>query len=207
MSIPTLTYGFLGVEIVAVTAFEAFDRRSLRWPTRYIAWIMTSLYMFVAIPGTILIYWHTQYLSPADTTTGKGVSKRDDLPAPPPPCKQAYPFIVLAAGRVDDMAAGKFFNLCIIYFCISSANTALYVASRTLYGIFRPLGERELRPLPWWQQFRDLPSYLGMLSSRRVPVAALVVSALSWAWLIGLRAVKFDVISLHLVSVAMANTF
>lgn len=208
MSIPTLTYGFLGVEIVAVTAFEALDRRSLRLPTRWIAWIMTLLYLFVAIPGAFLIDWHARYLADPEITSGKAtVSRRADPPPPPAGCyHQTYPYIVLAAETYGNRDAGRFFLLCIIYFCISAANTALYVASRTLYGIFRPLGQREHRELRWWEQARDLPHLLGSLSSRQVPVAAIIVSALSWIWLIALRARSLNVSSATSRSLTLGDT-
>lgn len=75
------------------------------------------------------------------------------------------------------VAAGVF-NACLIFSVLSAANTSLYVASRTLYGMARhiPDGPHDHvgRKFAW----------LSRIEPRtRVPLWALVVSALSFIWL------------------------
>ena len=198
MSIPILAYGLLGVEIVAVTAFEAVDRRSLRAPVRWIAWFMTAIYLWVAIPGLILVPWHDQWLASlepmADTAQGMNRVRREvEIPSKNGACFQTYPYVELAAFRFGSIPIGRYWNACIIYFCVSSANTALYVASRTLYGLFRPIVPLIRQPQPWWQQCIPRPSQLGMVSPRGVPVAAMALSAAIWTPLIAARVKNLDV--------------
>lgn len=195
MSIPVLAYGFVGVEIVAVTAFEAKDRNSLRWPTRYIAWIMLAIYMWVSLPGVFIVDWKDDLLQPlgpaVDDRTDSSNHKRGSIPPPskPPICDsyRYYPYVELAAFKYGSVSVAQYFDVCIIYFCVSSANTALYVASRTLYALFRPDAPMPPREHRWYRQVIPSPRGLGRLSARKVPVTALIVSAASWVWLVALR--------------------
>jgi len=198
MSIPILAYGLIGVEIVAVTAFEAVDRRSLREPVRWIAWLMTAIYLWVAIPGTILVPWHDKWLTslkPVANTAHSmsGVRREVEIPSKNETCVQTYPYVELAAFRFGSIPVGRYWNACIIYFCVSSANTALYVASRTLYGLFRSTVPSTPEPQLWWQQCIPRPYQLGMVSPRGVPVAAMVLSAGIWTPLIVARVKNLDV--------------
>lgn len=210
MSIPVLAYGFIGVEIIAVTAFEASDRNTLRWPVRWIAWIMLGMYLWVTIPATIVLPWHDKSLasltSDSDSKDATIITRDIGVPKVNASCGQTQPFIALLAYNYGNVALGKYFNACIIYFCVSSANTALYVASRTLYGLFR-VDHDEPRPWqPWWKQ--SIPTFrqIGTVSARGVPVAALCWSAVSWVWLIALRVFKYDV-SLAFSSDSITNTY
>ena len=198
MSIPVIAYGFLGVEIVAITAFEACDRRSLRWPVRWIAWIMFAIYLWVALPGTILIPWQENWLKPLEPPSAAAQPPRmHERQASIPPknnaCYQSYPFVELAAFRFGSIPAGRYWNACIIYFCVRSANTSLYVASRTLYGLCRPSIPHTQRAQKWWKQCIPRPSQLGTVSPRGVPVAAMLLSAVIWTPLIVARAENLDV--------------
>jgi amino acid transporter len=52
-----VAYSFQGVEVIAVTAFEARDASALRWPSKWIAYVVFLLYLFCTIGETINIPW------------------------------------------------------------------------------------------------------------------------------------------------------
>jgi yeast amino acid transporter len=181
----------IGVEIVAITAFEARDRESLREPSRWIAWIITFIYLFVAIPGALAVPWGNRFLPELEPKPAARPQKEVVSPIPPIKngCQPYYPLIVVAAYRYGSKAAAYYFNACIVYFCISAANTALYVASRTLYGLMREDQPRDLYNLPWTQKIIQSPWILGRVSPRsHVPQWSLLASGLAFVWLVGLRA-------------------
>ena len=191
MSIPILAYGLIGVEIVAVTAFEAKSREALREPSRWIAWVMVTTYLFCAIGGALAVSWNNEHL-PLLVPNPSAISQRA-LPSPIPqekkPCQQYYPLIVIAAFQYGSKAAAYYFNACIVYFCISAANTALYVASRTLYGLMREEEPRNFYDLNWKERIVQSPWLLGRVSPRRrVPLWSLLASGAAFLWLIALRA-------------------
>jgi hypothetical protein len=82
-----------------VTAFEARDRDLLRQPSRWIAWIMTFIYLFCATAGAFAVSWkneHLPELTPEPTTV-----QEKAIPAIIPDekagCQTYYPLIVIAA--------------------------------------------------------------------------------------------------------------
>jgi yeast amino acid transporter len=175
MSIPVITYGFLGVEIVSVTAFEAKDRTALRLPAKYIAYIIASLYLLCSLLEAVDVYFNDPNLPRLhDRSAATGLARRSTGPGP-----GFYAAIVIAARQYGSPAAGWFFNGCIIYFCISASNTALYVSSRTLYGL-----TRELNRLEQPDRLQKVLSYLGLTTPyRHVPFWALIISFFSFCWL------------------------
>jgi yeast amino acid transporter len=187
MSIPIVAYGFLGVEIVAVTAFEARNRESLRSPSRLIAWVMSFTYLFCFIPGAIAVSWQHRDLPRLDKPPSDQLQGRQ-APEHQTGCQDYYPLIVIAAFEYGSRAAGWYFNACIVYFCISAANTALYVSSRTLYGLVRQDTEPPDLGKEWYRWPSHIIQLLGRVSPRRnVPIWALLVSGLAFCWLPGLR--------------------
>lgn len=58
MTIPIVAYGYIGVEIVAVTALEAKDpRKSLKYPAKLIAWLTTAIYFLSALGFYLNVAW------------------------------------------------------------------------------------------------------------------------------------------------------
>lgn len=187
MSIPLLAYGFIGVEIVAVTAFEAQNRESLRNPSRWIAWVTSFTYLFCFIPGSIAVYWQHRDLQRLDKPPSDQLHTRQ-TPEHSTGCQEYYPLIVIAAFEYGSRAAGWYFNACIVYFCVSAANTSLYVSSRTLYGLVRQDTVALDVNMKWYRRPSHIIQLLGRVSPRRnVPMWALLVSGLSFCWLPGLR--------------------
>lgn len=166
--IPLLTYGFLGVESITTTAFEAANRNALRIPSRYVAYLITLLYFLSALGEAHSVSWKNESLP--------GLRLRSTNPTTHQPDSHAV--IVLAAQSQGDTKWAAFFTGCMIFFCLSAANTALYISSRTLYGLTRSIGIGERQ---WYLK------WLSMLGTTtpvtRVPGWALLLSAVAFCWL------------------------
>ena len=170
--IPYLTYGFLGVEIVTVAAFEARKpRKSLRSSARWIAYVITLLFVLCGIGEALNVAWYDSRL-PEMGEKAK-IKTRDDSQQ-----RASFSVLVLAARINGHLHAAGCWNAFLIVSCLSAANTALYVASRTLYGLCRELPQNEKSRLKRW------PSKLGALDPRtRVPFWALLASTVVFFWL------------------------
>lgn len=88
--------------------------------------------------------------------------------------------LIIAVGQGQDQmqVLKSFLNGCLIMTVLSTANTALYVSSRTLYGL-----TREIDPTSphWWM--RLLSKLSTTTASSQTPGRALIVSALCFCWL------------------------
>jgi amino acid transporter len=177
MTVPILTYGFLGVEIVSVTAFEASNRESLRHPARFAAYGISALYFLCCLLEAVVVYWknpnlpslHERSTPPMDTSSSQAGPSGPGF----------YAVVVIAAREYGSPDAGWFFNACIIYFCISAANTALYAASRTLFGLTREIHRKQN---PNWI-LRALKPLGSTSPYAKVPHWSLIVSAIAFFWL------------------------
>ena len=158
-----MIYSYLGVEVVAITAFEARDLPSLRVPSRWIAYVVFVLYILVTVGELLDVSWSNRDLPPAYG----GISMHQ------PPKPRSRTIIILAAlgARYPNIAG--FFNGALLYSALGAANTNLYISSRTLYGMTRRPGSR----FPWLKG-------LGSVWHRNgVPMVALLVSAVCFMWL------------------------
>jgi yeast amino acid transporter len=166
--IPIVAYGFLGVESITTTAFEAANRDALRIPSRYVAYLITFLYFLSAIGEAHSVSWKSPSLP--------GLRLRSDDQTTPLP--ESHSVIVLAALAQEQEKWAAFFTGCMIFFCLSAANTALYIASRTLYGLTRSIGIRDSN---WYLNWLSMLGTTTPVS--RVPGWALLVSAVAFCWL------------------------
>lgn len=166
--IPILTYGFLGVESITTTAFEAANRNALRFPSRYVAYLITTLYFLSAIGESHSVSWKDPSLPDL------GLRSTDQAAEPP----ESHAVIVLAAQAQGQRKWAAFFNGGMIFFCLSAANTALYISSRTLYGLTRSIG---IRPSKWYLKWLSIFGTTTPVS--QVPGWALLVSAVAFCWL------------------------
>lgn len=192
--IPVIAYGFLGVESITTTAFEAADRNALRIPSRYVAYLITLLYFLSALGEAHSVWWKNPCLPDVRRRSN---DQKNYLP-------ESHSVIVLAAQAEDQEKWAAFFTGCMIFFCLSAANTALYIASRTLYGLTRSIGIRERK---WYLKWLSIMGTTTPIS--RVPGWALLVSAVAFCWLpflhLGQGFSSQDVrseMSLHLVKIA-----
>jgi yeast amino acid transporter len=166
--IPILTYGFLGVESVTTTAFEAADRTALRLPSRYVAYLITLLYFLSALGEAHSVSWSNASLP---ELRDRSIERTAGLPS-------SHAVIVLAAQSQGHTKWAAFFTGCMIFFCLSAANTALYISSRTLYGLTRSMAIRDSK---WY--FKWLSIFGTTTPVSRVPGWALLVSAVAFCWL------------------------
>jgi amino acid transporter len=170
---------------VSVTAFEAKDRSSLRNPARFVAYGVSSLYFVCFLLEAVVVPWSNKHLPSLHERT-----VAQDCPNGPWPRGQGfYAVVVIAARRYCSTGAGWFFNAAIIYFCVSAANSALYVASRTIFGLTREINRREN---PSW--YLRVFAYLGVTTPfAQVPHWALLISAIAFCWLPALQYTSSDV--------------
>ena len=165
-AIPLVAYSFQGVEVIAVTAFEARDASALRWPSRSIAYVVFVLYLLCTIGEALNVAWNDTHLPaiydgpPTQTATN-------------PPTTV---IIIVTAFRAGYRSLAGVLNGCLIFSVLSASNTSLYVSSRTLYGI-----TREMPDTNWFnKQIRQLSL---VVRGTGVPAAALLFSAVSFFWL------------------------
>lgn len=166
--IPILAYGFLGVESITTTAFEAANRNALKTPSRYVAYLITLLYLLSALGEAHSVSWKNPSLP---DLRPRSSDEKARLP-------ESHAVIVLAAQEQGETKWAAFFTGCMIFFCLSAANTALYISSRTLYGLTRSIGLRDGR---WYLRWLSILGTTTPVS--RVPGWALLVSAVAFCWL------------------------
>ncbi|KAL8788187.1 MAG: hypothetical protein Q9213_001826 [Squamulea squamosa] len=66
IAIPVVVYGFMGVEIIAVTAFEARNPKALRLPAKWIAYICCFLKLFLVLGEVLTVHWKDPALHQLD---------------------------------------------------------------------------------------------------------------------------------------------
>jgi yeast amino acid transporter len=158
---------------VTVTAFEAHEpRTSLRFSSKYIAYIITIFFLLCGLGEALNVGWDDPHL-PQMTARRRSVDINNGDQPP-----ESFSILVLAAELQDLPRSANVWNAFLIISCLSAANTALYVASRTLYGLCRDLPQDDPFFLKRWA------AKLGMLDPRtRVPFWALIASTIAFFWL------------------------
>lgn len=158
--------------MVSVTAFEARDLRSLRIPSRIVAYFVVSLYFMCAVGEFLNVGWTCESLPNV-----LGASETSVITTGRPPCDkspQRTTAIIVIAARGYGHAPGLF-NAFMIYACLSAANSSLYIASRTLYGMTRTINP--------WRRFSVLKALGTVWHKTGVPMWALLISFISFIWL------------------------
>lgn len=133
MCLPIAAYAFVGVEITAATAVEASaDTRSrtipfapLKGPATQLPLYVGGVYILAAIAMALNIDSESLDLPPQSWVGGvnaSGVSKSSSA-------------FVQAAETANILKLPSIFTVFILLTALTSANTLLYVASRTLYGL------------------------------------------------------------------------
>lgn len=152
-----------------MTAYEAKDSKSLAWPSRVVAYVISVSYFFCALGEVLNVEWTNTKL-PVIYFKGNGAKPR---PNPPP---RSTAVVVLAAQQAGYKIIPGFLTGCMIFSVLSASNTALYVASRTLYGMTREITTTRW-PISW------LSGVGTVIRSTGVPHWALIISALAFYWL------------------------
>jgi yeast amino acid transporter len=179
VSIPLAIFSYIGVELLTVTAFEAAQPSRLKGPTKHIAYIITVIYL-VSIGGFVAnLEWFNQNLPTFFEQSLVSLDSPNVLTGPSPHKWGEYanhdsaaaPIIALL--QVGLTVAPQVINGILIYAGISTANTALYVASRTLYGLTRDLSSTSESKM-----VRLFAKLNTVSPTTRIPVWALIVSCL-----------------------------
>ncbi|KAJ5279606.1 proline-specific permease [Penicillium angulare] len=191
MCISIATFAYVGVEVVAASALEAEINEK---PSKHAPFsrfkrllVMDSTVKFSAI-----------YI-PVIATAGYTISgllasldmKRNNCGLPKPtwlsiPYDALYNctgdgsrsvFVLIAADshipHLDDVV-----NFFLVFTCLTANSTNLYIASRALFGLASRLDEESAGR--WHLRFF---AWFGTTNSNRVPVRALVFSALAFGWI------------------------
>ena len=167
--IPIIAYAFVGIESVSVTAFEARDLRSLRVASQTISFFFIAIYLFCGIGELLNVEWSDGALPEIYGGANEASLKKGQA------VHNSRAIIVIAAYEAGYTRAAGFLNGCLIFSALSCSNTALYVASRTLYGMTRKISPgRGLQGL----------KFLGSVWPKTgVPMWALFISFLAFYWL------------------------
>lgn len=157
---------------MAVTALEAKNpQQSLKYPAKLIAWLTAAIYFFCALGFYLNVSWTDPFLPSVPNRIAHGSLTI----APSTNTTQTNAIVVIAVLNANKPDLPGFLNGCLIMAVLSAANTALYVASRTLFGL-----TRELNPTSkYWRWVSKLST---TTNTRRVPAAALLASALAFSW-------------------------
>ena len=162
--VPLVAYAFIGVEMISMTAFEARDLRSLRIPSKTIAYFVVVIYFMLAIGEFLNVKWVGTPLPEIYGINGTSIET-----------SRTNAVFVIAAAAAGYKRVPGLLNGFMIYSALSASNSYLYVASRALYGMTRTIN-------PW-----GYASFLKELGSvwheTGVPMWALFISFLAFFWL------------------------
>ena len=154
------------MEVVALTAFEARALKDLRSPSRIIAYLIFYVYFAYTLSETLNIDWINEQLGAAFQTPAPAGAK--DI--------KTGPVLFLAANQVGSYAMGYFFIGCLIFAALSGSNTALYVASRAMYGMTRTWRDERT-----WLGRRA--KWLSRETKKGVPLWSVIVSGVCFWWI------------------------
>lgn len=166
-----VAFGFLGIETVSVTAYEARSSKSLRFPSQTMAYIVLLLYFLCMLGQCLNVSWTNDHLPLIYGGIGEGSTDTKDLSNP-----RSSSLTIIALWIWNKKPLAGFLNGAMIFSVLSSSNTSLYIASRTLYGI------AENVPTTSWLG-RLLHSFAVVVPKTGVPARALIVSAVAFIWL------------------------
>lgn len=171
--LPIVAFSWTGVEIVAVTAFEAKDLLSLRLPSQRIPYVVFLVYFVCAIGSGMAV----EHDNPALAQIYRGQdTKASNSPLSPveggSPVGTSSSLIVIAANQVGKYKMAQAFNGILIFSALSAGNTSLYVASRTLFGLVT----NHRNPNKIFQFFAEV-------DDKGAPWRAVAASAIMFFWL------------------------
>lgn len=142
------TFAYLGTELVGVTAAEAQNpRRSIPKAIRLTFFRILVFYILSVLLVGMIVPYNSKELLEANSKSTSG---------------KASPFVA-AASIAGVTGLPHIINACICIFVFSAANSDLYIASRTLYGLASD---------------RSAPAIFRKTDSRGVPVYSLIVCSL-----------------------------
>jgi amino acid transporter len=173
MSLSIASFAYVGVEITAASALEArvvkernsaqprTIRRTVKFSAVYISFFAAVIYVLAGVVVTLNMHWED----------GK-LPRMSWVPADPN-IKTTTSAFVLAAELSGIRKLPGVINVFLMFTALSSANTNLYVASRTLFSLTRSLNGGAGQP--WYTRCL---AYFGKTNNRKVPLRALVASCI-----------------------------
>jgi amino acid transporter len=169
--IPIVAFGFIGLEAISVTAFEAAPK-SLAWPSRFVAYIASSMYLLCLLSQCLNIPWTNPDLPEIYGGIGK-IQKRDDDGGSDASFSNILAIMAIRKWGKNNLDG--FINGAIIFSVLSASNTALYISSRTLYGMALRIQDSSVLGKAA-KAFKRVDHKTG------VPLRALVLSWASFIW-------------------------
>jgi yeast amino acid transporter len=166
-----VAFGFLGIESVAVTAFEARSSRSLRLPSQTMAYVTLGLYFLCLLGQCLNVSWKSDHLPLIYGGIGNSNKDTKDLLHP-----SSSSLTIIALWDWGKKPLAGFINGAMIFSVLSASNTSLYVASRTLYGLALGIPQTSIIG-------KFLRSFSVVVPQTGVPARALIFSALAFIWL------------------------
>lgn len=176
VSISLACFAFVGIEIPAVTALEARVQtpnlggaspvdRTVRFAAVWVPIIAGCIYILGALLVSFDLDWddanlpRVSWIVSVSNNTGHLLSGTS---------KSAF---IIAGKEAKLPGLADFITVGLVISAITAANTTLYVASRTLFGLTRRV--EASGNSPWIRRFF---SFLGQTNRRKVPMRAVVAS-------------------------------
>ncbi|OCK78101.1 amino acid transporter [Lepidopterella palustris CBS 459.81] len=177
MCLAIAAFSFVGVEITAATALEARARPgatmnghgpaspSVKFTATWTAFIAMMIYFVAGLLMTLNVKWDDPGL-PRVSWLGSPVQNSSSTQG------NTNSGFVLSAKESGIPGMADVFTVFLLITALTAANTNLYVASRTLFGL-----TRELQYGRWYSYITWL-SFFGRTNSYKVPVRAMALSCL-----------------------------
>lgn len=175
-------FGYVGIETVIIAAFEAKTVTDIARPSRIIHWVVFVLYLLCTVGIALTVPWNAPQLPsipggpPSNAMANPTASASIPSPTAAPAAPHSDSAVILATYNAGRTNLAGFINGCLIFSVISAANTALYVASRVLYGMTYKLQGRNFLS-------RRFKGASKLWDATQVPAMALLLSVVSFYWL------------------------
>ena len=144
------------------------QRFSLKQASQYAHYVIFFLYIFYTLGVILAVPWNQPGLGALF-----GVSE-ETLRSSSTKTASVSPLLLVMRSENFSNTTIYFFSVCIIFCVLSAANTSLYIASRTLWGLARDTDDST----PLRKQFNRIS---GIWEETSVPVVALLISTIALA--------------------------
>ena len=176
IAISLACFAFVGIEIPAATALEARVQnhpmrrgdplnKTVRFAAIWVSFIAGCIYIVGALLVSFDLNWNDKHLPRVSWLVIK-LSNTD-----PHLAGTSNSAFIIAGKEANLPGLAGFITVGLVVSALTAANTFLYVASRTLFGLAR--GVRAGPSSPWILRFF---SFLGKTNRRKVPMRAIVAS-------------------------------
>lgn len=174
MCLSIAAFAFVGVEITAATALEARARPradgrsaasiSVKFSATWTSFLAAVIYFLGGLLMSLNVPWddpglpRAPWLNPPINSTSSSTKG------------QSNSGFVLSANKSGIPGLGSTFTVFLLITALTAANTSLYVASRTLFGLTRELNYGR------WYSPTTLLAFFGRTNNYKVPVRAMFLS-------------------------------